>query len=266
MLSDAKYRSWVVRQIKDPMVKSFWENEFDAYDKKFAQEAIAPIQNKVGQLVMSPAIRNIMGQVRSKLDFRFMMDDRRIFIANIAKGGLGEDKASLMGAVLVTKFQIAAMSRAAIPEQDRRDFFLFVDEFQNFSTDSFASILSEARKFRLCLTLSHQYMDQLRDEIRKAVFGNVGSIVSFRVGPNDACFLEQEFGNGYGANKFMELPNHQVCVKILENGQYGVPFTGTTLPPLQFKNGRKGANLLRSREKYASSRTDVERKIKQWLL
>lgn len=196
MLSDPKYRAWVVRQIKDPIVRSFWENEFDAYDKKFAQEAIAPIQNKVGQLLMSPAIRNILGQVRSKIDFRFMMDDRRIFIANLSKGRLGEDKANLLGAVLVTKFQLAAMSRSTIAETDRKDFFLSIDEFQNFSTDSFAAILSEARKFRLCLTLSHQYMDQLRDEIRKAVFGNVGSIVSFRVGPTDASFLEEEFGNG----------------------------------------------------------------------
>lgn len=265
MLSDARYRQWVVRQVKDPMVRAFWEKEFDSYDRKFAQEAIAPIQNKVGQLVMTPAIRNILGQVRGKIDFRFMMDNQRIFIANLSKGRLGEDKANLLGAVLVTKFQLAAMSRATMPESERRDFFLFADEFQNFSTDSFASILSEVRKYRLCLTLSHQYMDQLRDEIRKAVFGNVGSIISFRVGPTDASFLEEEFGNGYGASRFMELPNHEVCAKILDGGQYGLPFTGKTLPPLSFDIQRREAILSRSREKYSTSRRSVENKIARWL-
>ncbi len=265
MLSDAQYRSWVVKQIKDPMVKAFWVNEFDSYDRKFAQEAIAPIQNKVGQLVMSPAIRNILGQVRSKIDFRFMMDRKKIFIANLSKGRLGEDKANLLGAVLVTKFQLAAMSRATMPESERKDFLLSIDEFQNFSTDSFASILSEARKYRLCLTLSHQYMDQLRDEIRKAVFGNVGSIISFRVGPTDASFLEQEFGNGYAPGRFTELANHEVCAKLLIGGHYAAPFTATTLPPLSVNYGRREKIIRRSREKYAIRREVVEDKINRWI-
>ena len=247
------------------MVRAFWENEFDSYDKKFAQEAIAPIQNKVGQLVMAPAIRNILGQVRSKIDFRFMMDNQRIFIANLSKGRLGEDKANLLGAVLVTKFQLAAMSRATMPETERRDYFLFADEFQNFSTDSFASILSEARKYRLCLTLSHQYMDQLREEIRKAVFGNVGSIISFRVGPTDASFLEREFGDGYVGNRFTELANHTVCVKLLMNGHHGEPFKGVTLPPLQLQCGRRETIIRRSRERYAMKRKLIEDKIKRWI-
>jgi len=182
MLSDARYRAWVVKQIKDPMVRSFWVNEFEHYDKRFLHEAIAPIQNKVGQLLMSPHVRNILGQVRSRINARFIMDNGRIFIADVSKGKLGADKSNLLGAMLVTQFQLAAMSRADMPEEKRRDFFLYVDEFQSFASDSFISILSEARKYRLCLTLSHQYIDQLRPEIRDAVFGNVGSMVAFRVG------------------------------------------------------------------------------------
>lgn len=143
MLSDDKYRAWVVRQVKDPMVRSFWTNEFGGYDKKFLQEAIAPIQNKVGQLFMAAPIRNILGQVRSRVDTRFMMDEGRIFIGNLSKGRLGEDKSNLLGALLATQFQLAAMSRADIPEEHRRDFFLYIDEFQNFTSDSFSSMLSE---------------------------------------------------------------------------------------------------------------------------
>jgi hypothetical protein len=167
MLSDARYRAWVVRQVKDPIVRSFWVNEFENYDDRFLTEAVAPIQNKVGQLLMSPQLRNILGQVRSKINARSMMDNKLIFIADLSKGKLGEDKSNLLGALLVTQFQLAAMSRADMPEAQRRDFFLYVDEFQSFATDSFISILSEARKYRLCLTLSHQYVEQLRPETRR---------------------------------------------------------------------------------------------------
>ncbi len=149
MLSDARYRDWVVKQVKDPAVRSFWLDEFGRYDTKFQREAIAPIQNKVGQLLMAPAIRRILGQVRSSFDPTFMMDNRRIFIANLAKGRLGEDKANLLGAILVTQFQLAAMARASVLEDERIDFGLSIDEFHNFTTDAFASILSESRKYRL---------------------------------------------------------------------------------------------------------------------
>src|SRR5258706_3945957 len=179
MLADARYRDWVVRQVQDPVVRAFWEIEIAKYDKKFLAEAIAPIQNKVGQLLMASPLRNVFGQVKSKIDPRFIMDNQRIFIANLSKGKLGEDKANLLGSLVVTKFQTAAMERASIPERERKDFFLFIDEFPNFSTDSFAGILAEARKYRLCLTLSHQYIEQMREEGKEAIFGNVGSIISF---------------------------------------------------------------------------------------
>ena len=237
MLTDRRYRAWVVKQIKDPMVRSFWVNEFENYDKKFLHEAIATIQNKVGQLLMSPHVRNILGQVRNRIDARFMMDNGRIFIADVSKGKLGADKSNLVGAMLVTQFQLAAMSRADTPESDRRDFYLYVDEFQSFASDSFVSILSEARKYRLCLTLSHQYIDQLRPEIRDSVFGNVGSIVAFRVGHHDAKVLEQAFGESCRASQLSGLGNHEVYAKLLADGQDAEPFLGKTLPPHGIRHG-----------------------------
>jgi hypothetical protein len=265
MLSDGRYRAWVVKQVSDPVVRSFWTNEFANYDKRFVQEVIAPVQNKIGQLLMSPKLRNILGQVKSKIDARFMMDNRRIFIANLSKGRLGEDKSNLLGAFLVTEFHLAAMSRVDLAEEKREDFHLVVDEFQSFASDSFASILSEARKFHLGLTLSHQYIDQLRPEIRLAVFGNVGSLVSFRVGERDAEVLAREFGNGFAPNQFSDLGNYQVCAKFLAHGGSGQPFLGKTLPVAGSRHGRKETIIRRSREKYGTPRKTVEEKIKKWL-
>jgi hypothetical protein len=265
MLSDTHFRAWVVQQIKDPVVRSFWVDEFEGYNKVFLNEAIAPIQNKVGQLLMSPHLRNILGQVRTRIEARFMMDDGRIFIADISKGRLGKDKSNLMGALLVTQFELAAMSRADIPEGERRDFMLYVDEFQSFTTDSFVSILSEARKYRLCLTLSHQYISQVEEEVRDAVFGNVGSIVSFRVGEKDAEILEREFDNAYVPRQFTGLGNYEIIAKVLSEGRYGEPILGRTLPPFGARAGRREAIIRRSREKYATRREIVEDKIKRWM-
>jgi len=265
MLSDARYRDWVVRQVQDPAVRAFWLQEFGRYDKRFLQEVIAPVQNKVGQLLMAPPIRNIFGQVQSKIDPRFMMDHRRILIANLSKGRLGEDKANLLGALLVTQFQRAAMERADTPEHERVDFFLHLDEFHNFSTDSFASILAEARKYRLSLTLSHQYVDQLRDEVRDAVFGNVGSLIAFRVGETDATRLEREYGGGFTARQFADLGNHEICAKLLMDGTHREPFLGTTFPPISPKYQRRDTIIRRSRERYGTPRPLVEERIRRWL-
>ena len=176
-------------------IRGFWADEYAGYDERFKREAIAPIQNKIGQFLLNPVVRNILGQVKKKVDIPFMMDDGRLFIANLSKGQLGHDKANLLGSLLVTQFQLGAMARSNRPESERRDFYLFIDEFQNFSTDAFASILAEARKYWLCLTLSHQYIDQLPEPIRKAVFGNVGTLVAFRIGYTDAEAMAKEFGN-----------------------------------------------------------------------
>jgi hypothetical protein len=185
MLTDERYRSWVLRQVHDPVVRSFWTNEFARFDKRFLSEAIAPIQNKVGQLLMAAPLRNVFGQVRSKVDPRFIMDNKRIFIANLSKGRLGEDKANLLGSLLVSKFQSAAMERADMPEESRKDFYLFIDEFPNFSTESFAGILSEARKYRLNLTLSHQYICGPRraPELGRSTTANRRNVRTFPVSP-----------------------------------------------------------------------------------
>lgn len=265
MLVDRSYRRWVVNQVRDPIVRSFWIDEFERYDNRYLREAIAPIQNKVGQLLMAAPVRNVLGQVRRKIDPRFMMDDGRIFVANLAKGALGEDKANLLGSVLATSFELAALDRVDVPEESRRDFHLYIDEFQNFTTDSFASILSEARKYRLCLTLSHQYLDQVDPKIRSAIFGNVGSTVAFRVGERDARVLAEEFGAGYTPGQFSSLGNYEVLAKCLVEGQHIDPFGGRSLPPLDLPTGRRGTVIRRSQEKYASSRTVVEDKIDRWL-
>src|SRR6185436_20933121 len=153
-----------------------------------------PVQNKLGQFILNPVVRNILGQVRCKISFRFIMDYQRLFIANLSKGSLGHEKANLLGSLLTTQFQLAAMARTDQPEEQRRDFYLFIDEFQNFGTDAFAAILAEARKYRLCLTLSHQYIDQISLPVRQAIFGNVGTLIAFRIGYTDAEVMENEFG------------------------------------------------------------------------
>lgn len=265
MLVDDRYRAWVVRQVTDPVVRSFWLDEFAQYDPRFLREAIAPIQNKVGQLLMSPPIRNILGQVRNRIDIRYVMDHRKIFIANLAKGLLGEDKSNLLGALLVTQFQNAAMSRAEIPEEERADFHLIVDEFQNFATDSVISILSESRKYRLCLTLAHQYLDQLPEGVAEAVLGNCGTFVAFRVGETDAAVLSREFGGHFDPSLYSTLDNHHVCVKLLASGRYGDAFLGKTLPPLDTHYGRGENVIRRSRQRYAAPRAAVEDRIHRWL-
>ena len=265
MLVDAQFRAWVLRQVRDPIVLSFWEKEFARFDKRFLAETIAPIQNKVGQLLMAAPLRNVFGQVKSNVDPRFIMDNKRIFIANLSKGRLGEDKANLLGSLLVSKFQSAAMERADMPEASRKDFYLFIDEFPNFSTESFAGILSEARKYRLNLTLSHQYIDQMTKEVKDAVFGNVGSLVSFRTGHRDAVVLANEFGSGYAPEQFTDLPNYQIRVKLLNCGEYGEPFLGKTTPPLSYFHGHRQNLMKRSRERFGTRRDVVESKIRRWL-
>jgi hypothetical protein len=265
MLTDPAYRAWVIKQVEDDSVRSFWLREFSGWDKRFLAEVISPVQNKVGQLLMAAPLRNVLGQISDKFDLRFAMDQRRILIANLSKGLLGEDKANLLGAVLVSQFQTAAMGRANIPEHDRVDFHLYVDEFHNFATDSFSSILAEMRKYRLCLTLSHQHLEQVRPEICHAVFGNIGSMIAFRVGESDAEVLSREFGGGFDPGLFSDLANAEICAKILAGGRHSDPFLAKTYPPTGRRYGR-GYNLVRrSRERYATPREVVEDRIRRWM-
>ncbi len=264
MLTDPAYRAWVVRQVQDPFIRSFWAEEFAGYDPRFVREAIAPIQNKVGQFLMNPPIRNILGQVKSKVDFRFMMDTGRVFIANLSKGKLGADKANLLGSLLTTQFQLAAMSRVDTPEAERRDFHLFIDEFHNFTTDSFAAILAEARKYRLCLTLSHQYLDQLSPEVRQAVFGNAGTMIAFRTGHTDAELLAKEFANTFIPSQFVELDRYQVFIRLLESGVASTPFPAMTLPGLDNPHAERHRIVRRCHERFATSRIAVENALSRW--
>lgn len=266
MLVDASYRQSVIRQVQDPLVRSYWIDEFENYDPRFRREVIAPIQNKIGQLLMAAPMRNVLGQVKRKFDPRFMMQNGRLFIANLSKGTLGADKSNLLGALLVTAFQQAAMSRADTPEEERDDFHLFVDEFSNFSTDGFAGMLSEVRKYGLCLVLSHQFTSQLSDDIRGAVFGNVGSTVAFRVGSADAKLLDEEFDEQFGAQRFTGLADFEVCAKLHRAGGIAAPFVGRTIPALGRPYGRADRIIRRSRERYGRPRAEVENKIARWMM
>jgi len=265
LLTDPTFRARIVRQVRDPFIRDFWAAEFASYDPRFQREAIAPIQNKLGQFLLNPVVRNILGQVKSRVSIPFVMDNDRLFIANLSKGRLGHDKANLLGSLLTTQFQLAAMARTNQPEHARRDFYLFIDEFQNFSTDAFAVILAEARKYRLCLTLSHQYVDQLPLPIRQAVFGNVGTLVSFRIGNTDAEVLQAEFGNEFVAQQLVDLDRYEVVVKLLEDGTNKQPFRAKTLPPLENRVGRRENLIARSRERFAAPRAVVEEKLNRWL-
>jgi CxxC-x17-CxxC domain-containing protein len=267
ILVDKAFRGRVIDKITDPVVRSFWVDEYSKYPDKFQSEAIAPIQNKVGQFLSSPLIRNIVGQVTSSFSVREIMDQGKILLLNLAKGKIGEDNSGLLGAMMITKIQLAAMQRVDIPkEEDRRDFYLYVDEFQNFATESFANILSEARKYRLNLILAHQYIEQLDEKVCAAVFGNVGTIICFRVGAADAEFLEKEFTPQFTPEDLVNLPKYNAYLKLMIDGVASDPFSATMLPPFRLdeKDDNREKIIRVSREHYASPRKEVEDKIVRW--
>ncbi|MFA5946668.1 MAG: type IV secretion system DNA-binding domain-containing protein [Patescibacteria group bacterium] len=268
MLSDKDYRLEIVKNIQDPIVKQFWVQEFAAYDAKFASEAVAPIQNKVGQFLSSSVMRNIVAQAKSSINIRQMMDEQKIFIINLSKGRVGEDAMRLLGGMLITKIQIAAMERVDIPEKERVDFYLYVDEFQNFAVDSFASILSEARKYRLNLIMAHQYIAQLDSStstaVRDAVFGNVGTIITFRVGSPDAIFMENEFMPRFLPDDLINLPKYGIYLKLMIDGVSSQPFSAFTLPAISQKTDSSQKIIEQSRERYAGNREQIEERVSVW--
>ncbi|MFA6909151.1 MAG: type IV secretion system DNA-binding domain-containing protein [Patescibacteria group bacterium] len=264
LLVDKRYRQKVIEKITDPIVKAFWVDEYAAYNDKFRNEAIAPIQNKVGQFLSSALIRNIVGQPTSTINLRQLMDEEKIVMLNLAKGRIGEDSSSLLGAMMITRLQLAAMSRVDIPEPERKDFFLYVDEFQNFATESFANILSEARKYRLDLILAHQYIEQLSEEVRAAVFGNVGTIMCFRIGAADSEFLAKEFFPTFLEEDLVNLTKFSVYMKLMIDGVASEPFSANTLPPLSGETNNKDKVIRVSRERYSEPRSVVEEKILRW--
>jgi len=269
ILADKEYRKKVVDRVTDPSVKSFWINEFAKYPDRFREEAVAPIQNKVGQFISSPLIRNIIGQTKSSIDFREIMDSQKILIMNLSKGKIGEDASKLLGALCITKLQLAAMSRVTIPEEERKDFYLYVDEFQNFATESFANILSEARKYRLSLILAHQYIGQLiqgeNTIVKDAIFGNVGTMITFRVGAADAEFLEKEFEPEFSLNDLVNLGFANIYLKLMIDGVASRPFSAITLPRFPKPEISHAEKIIKvSRERYSRDRKDVEERIAKW--
>ena len=261
LLTDERVREVMLRRVTHPQVRDFWFSEFAKYSAWLRSEAISPILNKVGQFLTSIPLRNIVGQRKSTFDFRTIMDEGKVLIVNLAKGRIGEDNCSLLGAMLVTKIQLAALSRADIPEGSRRGFYLYVDEFHNFLTLSFADILAEARKYGLNLVLAHQYLEQLDDKLRAAVFGNVGTIISFRVGIEDAKLLAGEFYPTFSETDLVNLPNHSIYLKLLIDGAPSKPFSAITLPPQPKKQYHKAEILALSRMHYAKPRRIAEQEI-----
>ncbi len=267
LLAEKNYRNKLVANLRDPVIKAFWINEFERYTERLAVEGVASIQNKVGQFVSNPLIRNIIGQQHSAFDVRKIMDDGKILICNISKGRIGESNSALLGAMIITQIQLAAMSRADTELDNLRDFYLYVDEFQNFSTDSFANILSEARKYRLNLILAHQYIEQLTDVVQAAIFGNVGTMVCFRVGAADAEFLEKEFLPEFNATDLVNLPKHCIYVKLMIDGIAQKAFSAVTLEPVKKPPIMNHDVIIEnSRQRYGTPQRIIEEKIaSEWL-
>jgi Type IV secretion-system coupling protein DNA-binding domain len=270
ILTDEKYRRKIVARVRDPLVKNFWQLEFAKFNEKYRQEAVAPILNKIGQFFSNEVIRNILGQSKSTIDFRDIMDNNKILIANLSKGRLGEENSDLLGSLLISKLQIATMSRVDTPEAKRQDFYVYVDEFQNFTTDSFAGILSEARKYRLNLILAHQYIAQLVEsgavKVKNAIFGNVGTIIAFRLGSSDAKEIANEFSQVIDSDKLMNLQRSKVGVKLSTEGQASRAFIASTLPPLFDQiSGQLETVVNLSRQNYARKRKTVREEIMVYL-
>lgn len=262
MLTDKKFRKETLSYCKDTVVLQFWNVEFASWNDKFVAEAIAPVLNKVGAFTANPTIRNIIGQPKSTFNIRQIMDEGKILIVNLSKGLIGEDNAAILGSFLVTKIQLAAMSRSDIPNiEDRRPFYLYVDEFQNFATDSFATILSEARKYALNLTVANQYISQMTDTVRDAVFGNVGSMISFRVSADDAPILSKQFEPQFEAGDLLQMHNRHFVINMVINGEKAPAFSATTLKLPSEQVDNTGRIIENSRRLYSRVRAEVEAEI-----
>ena len=268
MLTDKAYRKKVVDNVKDPSVKAYWVEEFAKYSENYAKDAVPGIQNKLGQFTSNPLIRNIIGQPKSSFDLRKMMDERKILIVNLSKGQLGEGNANLLGGMIITKIYLAAMSRADLTEGELKklpNFYMYVDEFQSFANESFADILSEARKYKLALTVAHQYIKQMDEKVADAVFGNVGTQIMFRVGAPDAEVLEKEYAPVFTAEDMVSLGFTQIYLKLMIDGVASHPFSAVTLGPIAPpKKSIRDEVIKSSREVYGHPRADVEKNIAEW--
>ncbi|MBI5078308.1 MAG: type IV secretion system DNA-binding domain-containing protein [Candidatus Yonathbacteria bacterium] len=268
MLTDKVYRKKVVDNIKDPSVKTYWTDEFAKYSEQYAKDATPAIQNKLGQFTSNPLIRNIIGQPHSSFDLRKMMDERKILIVNLSKGQLGEGNANLLGGMIITKIYLAAMSRADLNEGELKklpNFYMYVDEFQSFANESFADILSEARKYKLALVVAHQYIKQMDEKVADAVFGNVGTQIMFRVGAPDAEVLEKEYAPVFTAEDMVSLGFTQIYLKLMIDGVASHPFSSVTLGPIAPpKKSLREEVIASSRALYGHPRAEVEKNIAEW--
>jgi len=268
MLADKEYRKKIVDNVTDVSVKSFWVDEFAKYTERQAAEAVPAIQNKIGQFTANPLIRNIVGQEKSSFDIRKVMDEKKILIINLSKGMVGETNANLLGSMMITKIYLGAMSRADVPEKLMKslpNFYLYVDEFQSFANESFADILSEARKYKLNLTIAHQYIEQMSEEVRAAVFGNAGTMITFRVGAYDAEVLEKEFAPQFTAEDLVNLGMFQMYLKLMIDGVGSTPFSSSSLPPYPEPVISYRSEIVEySRKNFAKPRAEVEGLIKKW--
>jgi hypothetical protein len=261
LLTDKEFRKIVVSHVAHPQVREFWLSEFDKYSAWLRSEAISPILNKIGQFLVSIPLRNIVGQKENMFDLRQVMDEGKILIVNLAKGKIGEDNCSLLGALVLTKIQLAALSRADLREEKRTPFYLYVDEIHSFVTLSFADILSESRKYGLNLILAHQYIEQLDDKIRAAIFGNVGTIIAFKIGAEDAKYLAQEFAPVFNETDLINLPNFHIYLKLMIDGVTSQPFSAITLRLREINTSHKKEIINLSRKRYAKPRSEVEREM-----
>jgi len=261
LLTDKEFRQRAIGYVTQPQVRDFWFLEFEKYSAWLKSEAVSPILNKIGQFLTSIPLRNIVGQKENTFNLRKVMDEGKILIVNLSKGRLGEDNCALLGAMIVTKLQLAALSRTDIEEDKRNAFYLYVDEFHNFLTRSFADILSESRKYGLSLVLAHQYIGQLEDDIRLSIFGNVGTLISFRVGAEDASYLAREFSPVFDETDLNNLANFHIYLKLMIDGVTSKPFSAATLLPERTGASYKEQAIALSRRKYARPRALAEQDL-----
>lgn len=265
LLVDAEFRRKIVARVTDPQLIQFWAQEFAGYTKTFRVEAISPIVNKTGQYLTMPLVRNILGQRASAVSFRAMMDEGRIFLANLAKGRIGEDVSILLGALLVNQLELAALSRVDTEEPTRRNFFLYIDEAHLVATRTMIELFPEARKFHLGVILAHQYVDQLEEELRYAVLGNVGTMIAFRLGARDAEALRKEFGPEFSELDLVSLPAYQIYLRLMVDGTTTQPFSSMTLPAPPSGSSRREHIIAESRQRYTRPVAEVEREImRRW--
>jgi hypothetical protein len=265
LLIDPEFRAVVLSLVKDPVVRTFWQVEYELYPKVFRTETISPIQNKVGQFLSEPVMRNILGQTQNKVDFRAAMDTGRILIVNLAKGRLGEDNTGLLGSLIVSKLFLTAMSRSDTPQSQRQPYTVYIDEFQSFASENFAHTLSEMRKFGLHLVLAHQYLAQLPLQLKSAIFGNVGTTIAFRIGAEDGEYLGREYWPTFRASDLQSLSAYNIYVKLSIDGKTTDAFSANTLPEPVIRVSHRDAIVQLTRIRYGEEKAVVERRIDLWI-